>query len=795
MFPQRLKGISANKYLFLILTAVLIFFYPIFKGQIPFPGDLLVNFYEPYKAYPLLGYQPGAVPSKDQGADVVRHMFPWKSFAIDSIKQGEIPFWNPHNFSGNPLMANFQSGIFYPINVIFLLLPFLSAWTTYIVLSQILAAFFMFLYLREIKLSSLASSFGGLVFAFSSYMVVWMEYGNINHTFLWLPLGLFFTEKILKASNLKYNLYLILTLFVSLLAGYIQGYFYIGSIVFTYFLARNFLDKSLTLKKILLFVVTLIFPVLLSSFQILPTKELFEESTRINYTLPQIEKLLNPWWYAVTTIAPNFFGNPAAQNHWFSGTYIERVSYIGLIPFLLSVYGFLNFRKRSIALIFGIIGIISFLLSLDIFVTRYLYQIPIPVISTTVPTRILSIFQFCAAVLAAIGLGELKDKYSKRNLIYAISFVLFLLVLFWSFAFLASNMFHIDPAKIAVTKRNLIIPTGLFLSFALLCYLWFKKFKFVLILIFALTLFELFYFFQKITPFSQKEFVYPQTPVIKFLKEKASVNRFWGYGSGYIESNFQTYDGTYSPEGVDPLHIRRYASLLNASSKGELTENLPRPDANLAPGYGLSDLRENQYRQRLLNLLGIKYVLHKSKDSSADNATFSVDDYNFIYNDGYYQIYENKNVLPRAFLASKYVVEKDEQKIVDKIFDPNFELGKTLILEEDPGIKLAEDSSAIVKIDKYTNNKVLLSTFSKTNTLLFLSDTHSPEWKVRIDHEKAKLYRADFAFRAVSVPSGNHRVEFYYSPDSFYNGLKISLLSLAILIVLYSRLSRYEKKK
>ncbi|MEX2007779.1 MAG: YfhO family protein, partial [Candidatus Levyibacteriota bacterium] len=512
-----------DKYLFLILTAVLIFFFPIFKGQIPFPGDLLVNFYEPYKAYPVLGYQPGAVPSKDQGADVVRHMFPWKSFTIESLKQGEIPFWNPHNFSGNPLMANFQSGVFYPINAIFFLLPFLNAWTIYIILSPILAAFFMFLFLREIKLSKLAGSFGGLVFAFSSYMVVWMEYGNINHTFLWLPLGIYFSEKIIKESNLKYNLYLVLALSVSILAGYVQGYFYAVSVIFIYFAAKSFLHKTLTLKKIAVFSVTLIFPIALASLQILPTKELFEGSTRTSYSLPQIKELLNPWWYTVTVFAPNFFGNPATHNHWFYGTYIERVSYIGLIPFVLSIYGFLNFRKRKETLIFGVIGLASFILSIDLLVTGYLFQIPIPVISTTVPTRMLCIFQFCAAVLAAIGLEQLKDKYNKRSLIYTIILLFSLLVLSWGFVFLGPNMLHMDPDKIAVTQRNLIIPTGLLVSFTAFCYLWFKKFKFAIILIFALTLFDLFYFFHKITPFSPKEFIYPETPVIEFLKENASV--------------------------------------------------------------------------------------------------------------------------------------------------------------------------------------------------------------------------------------------------------------------------------
>lgn len=796
MSPQRLRRfISINKYLILIVFIVLIFFYPVFKEKFPFPGDLLVNFYEPYKAYSILGYQPGAVPSKDQGADVVRHIFPWKSFAVNSLKDGEIPFWNPHNFSGNPLMANFQSAVFYPLNIIFLFLPMLPAWTLYILLSPILAAFFMFLFLREIKLSKLSSVFGGLTFAFSSYMTVWMQYGNINHTFLWLPLGLLFTEKIIKGAGLKYNFYLIFTLFMSVLAGYVQGYFYLVAVISVYFLWKSFLERSLSAFRITVFLASLIFPILLSLFQTLPTKELFEISTRSSYSLDQIKNLLNPWWYAVTVIAPNFFGNPAAHNHWFYGTYVERVSYIGIIPFILAAYGLLNFRKKGEAVIFGIIGIMSFIVSFDLFITKYIFQIPIPVISTTVPTRILCIFQFCAVVLSAIGFEQLKDRYNKKNLIFSIAFVFLILFLSWAFVFLASNMFQVDSVKLGVAKRNLIIPTGLLLSFVTVCYIWFKKFKFAMILIVSLTLFDLFYFFHKITPFAPKEFIYPQTQVITFLQNNAGINRFWGYGSGYIESNFQTYDGTYSPEGVDPLHIRRYTRLLNASFDGQVSKDLPRPDANLAPGYGTTNLRNNQYRQKLLNLLGIKYVLHKNIESSADIETFSPDVYNFVYWDGHFHVYENKEVLSRVFLASSYVVEADDKKIVSKFFDPDIDLRRTLILEKDPKMKFAEDESASVKIDKYGNNNVSISTSSKTNMLLFLSDTHSPQWKVRVDGKDIELHRADFAFRAVPVPAGNHKVEFYYWGESFYNGLAISLVSLIVLVVSYLVLRKHEKKK
>lgn len=799
MLSQRLKtSISKNKYLLLILVTALIFFYPIFKGEIPFPGDLLVHFYEPYRAYPVLNYQSGAaVPSKNQGTDVVRHIFPWKNFTIESLKQGEIPFWNPHNFSGSPLMANFQSAVFYPLSIVFFVLPFLSAWTLYIFLAPVLACFFMYLFLKELKLTQIASLFGGIVFAFSSYMVVWMEYGNIGHTFLWLPLGLLFTERITRGESFKNNFYLIIVLFMSILAGYIQGFFYLAGVIFFYFLAKSIIGKSLSIKKCILFLGTLIFPVLLSLFQSLPTKELFDVSTRSNYTLAQIKDLLNPWWYSITVIVPNFFGNPAVGNHWFYGTYIERVSYVGIIPFSLFIYALINFKKRKEILIFGVIGILAFIFSLDLLFTKYFFEIPIPTLSTTVPTRMLCIFEFCAAVLAAIGFDFLRQKYNKKSLFISFLFVFFLLVSAWIVAMFGSRLFNIDPTNLSVAKRNLLLPTGLMFSFSILSILWFKKIKFSLILIFALAIFELFYFFDKITPFSPKEFIYPKTPVISFLQQNAGINRFWGYGSGYVESDFQTFDNTFSPEGVDAMHIGRYGELLKASGNGRISEDLPRMDANLAPGYGTADLRQNKYRQRLLDLLGIKYVLNKTESGAVDYGTFPDSTYKYIYHDGSYQIYENKEALPRAFLASGYVVETNDQKILDKIFDTNFDLKRILILEEkiSPAVEFTSDDNASLKIKKYGNNDVSILTSTKKDNLLFLSDAYVSGWKANIDGKETKIYRADFAFRAIVVPKGEHVVTFSYIPDSFILGLKISSVAFLVFVIMFFAILFYEKKK
>src|SRR3989344_4461136 len=139
---------------FLILFFVTaIFFYKTFlHGLVSFPGDLLIAEYNPWKTYSYLGYNPGSYPNKAQYFDTFRKIYPEKKFSTPVIKNFEIPLWNPYNFSGAPLLANFQSAVFYPLNLIYFLFTTPLAWSFLVVLQPLLSFYFTYLYLRKLKI-------------------------------------------------------------------------------------------------------------------------------------------------------------------------------------------------------------------------------------------------------------------------------------------------------------------------------------------------------------------------------------------------------------------------------------------------------------------------------------------------------------------------------------------------------------------------------------------------------------------------------------------------------------------
>ena len=59
-----------------------------------------------------------------------------------------------------------------------------------------------------------------------------------------------------------------------------------------------------------------------------------------------------------------------------------------------------------------------------------------------------------------------------------------------------------------------------------------------------------------------------------------------------------------------------------------------------------------------------------------------------------------------------------------------------------------------------------------------------PGWTATVDGRPAAIERANFAFRAVRVPPGAHRVALRFEPAAWRLGLLITLLSLAAYVAL-----------
>lgn len=768
----------------------------------PIPSNEFVKSYFPWNAGGWHGFNE-FIPYKEVIAtDVFRQQLPWIKLSIEQIKNGNWPLWNPYNFSGNPLLANIQSHNFYPLNILFYIFSLIPAWIIFILITPLLSALFMYLFMREIKTSKIGSIFSATSFALMPFQILWLEWGFIPQALMWLPMILWTIEKISKTKKWFFYYLLTFLFYCEITSGYWQLVILVIIISLFYVLFKG--------KKYLLsFIICLLISLILAAVQIISSIEIYLHSARNIASFDFFQKYLFPLSHLVTIFVPDFFGNFATRNYW-GQNYHEFMAYAGITVFIFALFAvFIGFKKSRQIKFWTLLAVISLMFALPTPFAFFPFYLKIPILSSGIPARWIALFQISMVVLGGIGINKIQNSppttgQAKFKIIFLTLGLIYALL--WAIVIFSPQIWPEGwgVKYLDISKRNLILPTSVFLSTALITLLIFRLKRFILlffIFYFLISILELGYFAQKWLPLGRIEYIFPEHPMIKFLQDQPDFYRFYGQGNAQFDHNFATYYRIFSAEGYDSLYIRRYGELLSSTENGLLEkEKTKRSDA-------VFSLKDTFFRKRLFNLLGVKFILQR-KDFFQQEKDFDISNYE---NKGKYQliwekdnirIYENKEVYPRAFLMEDFIVKKDDAEIIENLFDSKIDLRKTAVLEEKlpqefiPGKVL----DGKVKIVDYRPNKIVININAKNNNLLFLSDSYFPGWKAYLDSEETKIYRANYNFRAVPVSAGNHRLIFSYEPSSFQLGLKISLITWLIftgsfVIITVNTFRKNEKKK
>ncbi len=749
----------------IIFLIWLIFCYKFFlKGLIPIPLDFLTNFYNPWQAYRTFPIKNPAIP------DVVSQILPWKIYTIQGFKKGQIPFWNPYNFSGTPHLANFQSASFSPFSFLFFIFSFETAWGLFILFQPLLAGLFTFFYCQKIKLQKTASLLAAVSFAFCGFLTVWLEYGTLGWAILWLPLTLLLWEAFWEEEKWRYWLFINLVVCFSLLAGHLQISLYLILANLAYLLF-NFLAKRFVKKRLFIGAAALVLPFFITAFQFLPTMEYYFLSPRSREVpLDWFKGLRMPFCQLITLFFPDFFGHPATRNQWGGGSYVEMMGYVGILPMVLAIFylvnriGRKNFSFKDKGLFFISLAFISLILALPTPFSNLIVWLKLPVLSSSAPSRIICLTSFSLAILAGFGwqsftssLEKNKKKIWKFLLIFLALFLLFL-----------SISYFIN--KIAF--RNMVFPLGIFGGFLLLnlIFLKFKKKRslfFVYYFLFIiLVLVDLFRFWHKFLPFGAKKNLYPELASINFLRQNAGNFRLYGI----LEDNLNLPFRLYSTSGYDSLNIIEYQKLVRASKEG-LSELPARVTAE-------SIAKDGKYSKRLMDVLGVKYVIAGKADVFAFKTWQYPESFHKAWEDKNFIVFENKDIWPRFLLTRNY---KYVQKAEDSLQELLKMEEKQIVINEQLEF-MPEQKEGEVLVKSYQANKIELKTDFDFDGLLFVSDSFYPGWQAFVDKRETSILKANYAFRSVIVPKGKHQVKFIYRPKSFCKGIVLSLAALIIII-------------
>ncbi|HIJ84407.1 MAG: hypothetical protein HW380_1205 [Magnetococcales bacterium] len=728
--------------------------------------------------------------------DLVRQMFPWQRFIAESISNFELPIWNPYNNFGTPNIS-FAIPVFLDVFYVFYLLSADMYMDVVIAAVELwTAGIGMFILMRYFGISSMGATLGGIAFMFNgSFFALHSFYWALG-SILWVPFIILYLEKSLHEKSRVVNIAATgLFLAFSHLAGNAQNILQIGFFLTLWMFSRTLFSNKSDRRLLRVIFVNLsgayTISILLSAVGFITFFELLIRGTtnHVSFDFPNWlnhfpESILRiP--FLVSLAIPHFVGHHSILNpvSLVGGKWSDFVfGYSGLIPLLLAMVSSGTLTSNSKFNYFKNTG---FIIIFTVFLTpivMYLYA------------RFLVFFTLCIAFLGGAGLDYLLQPQNKGFVLKFARWMFklgFLLVTAWITIFVVINLNRSEIISIAThyaeastggslfpmsdynmlriantlsyfnfDNLKLLITIFIVFFFGLILFLHYRKIipvKIIGIGIVLLTCLDLGTFFHSYAPvIDLKEHNFtPEDETFKFLKENLLSDRF----------SIVPIDGMpWIMPDVTNVYFRWYSTAGVYEFPPALNNRVTLMDQPANPGF--------------LSLGNVKYLLTHSNELNQNRFP--------MVHDGKFKVYQNPQVLPRAFTVGSFQQLGSESDIVAVMKGEHFVPEKTVYLLETPSTeKLGpETSKDKVIIESYAPREVLIKTQNTNNRILILSDLYDPGWTAYVDGIPVPIYQAYAYFRAISLPSGKHSVRFHYQPLYFRIGLWISLFSLACVILL-----------
>ena len=642
------------------------------------------------------------------GGDLVSFLWPQYHFAAESIKSGSIPVWNPYLYSGAPFLADNQSGVLYPINLLaFLIFPSV----TYQVMEGLvifhiwLAGACMYAGLRlwpltpRPPLPNSKSEFGrggsptpnpspendeaifrggallgAVAFMFNDVMITHIGNLNLLAAAAWLPLVLALLARGLARGSVRPTVLSGVVFAIALLAGHAQmtAITLIGmAVVAAWQILRRVTaltderrhrlkstaDNESRLKAdslgrvLLLSMLALIVAFGLSAAQLLPSLEMTQYSLRAGLSYEEATAYSLPPIALASTFSPLLFGRGASA---FIGSW-QRVetTFIGVIPLLLASRAFT--RKRSNpAWFFAALGVIGLLIALGKYTPVYSIVHALPVLNgLRVPARFVLLTNFSLAALAAIGVERLRAAPRLTTWLKPVVLIGAVGAISLLAAFVTTGA--------AGRQSNLIAALGLFpitlLAFALVSAFRFHPSSFIVLAAIELVALGSTVEIDRNDP----TLGYQHQAVIDFLRADQNVYRIENASNAWQPDAALMHDlgdigGIFNPLGLANYETYR-GGMGNRGSA-------------------------------LYNFLGAKYVLANKNDPPGD-ASFVP-----VFNaDPQIDVYLNTKALPRAMLIDDAQIVQSGEEAWQAIHAPEFDPSKSVVIESGEGLALAPSGS------------------------------------------------------------------------------------------------------
>lgn len=708
---------------------------------------------------------------------------PYHQFLKKNFQKGIFPLWNPSQDCGVPTSLMMDAGVLFPLSAIVYLLPNSISMDVLMLMRMLFACLFMYWLMYVWEFSFLSRVTAALTFALTGPMVVC--HSEITNVGLTLPLLFLTAFKAFSNGARRNYLFFSIAVALSVLGGHIEDVFFANLLLMLYILFLLWQKKGKgareTIKCVKSFILFYFLGIGLSAVVLWPFLADFAYAWTSHTKMCGSSSQPILEWTArlVTIFVPTFFREHIVAVN--GDSYNWGGGYLGALVVLFCFLGLYAKKQRQLVLFFAIAAFFAYGMVSSSFYTKWIGYLP-GFNLMRFPAHMLYVLIFLIAFLAGVGVEEIvtnPQKSLKRALGIGAGIVIFIII----YLFVYRNSEFFSQAFSASCFTFVILGMA---SLWLFVGMFFNKIKPKIIAggLFFLLVVELFVYVPRCRPDRFNSF--PKVPYIEFLKEntKDPYFRTQGLFLAFYRNTAMAY-GIDSFVGSFAVSPRRYINLFNyLITPSVFTEICSEKSPDLREEVAEKGILSNS---DILAAFNVKYLVFPAGSISSSELGRN----RLIY-DKEVQIFSLPSTLslpsaiPRAYLAYDWIVKpKDQDEEILQLIEKNrLSVVPKVIIESIPGetipVPQASDKEWIgfVKEEKRWPNGVVLKARTSQRCFLILLDAYFPGWKVWVDGRPAKIYPANYLFRAVFLPPGEHVIEFRFIPFWFYFSLFVTLSSL-----------------
>ena len=730
--------------------------------------------------------------------DLARH--PINEWRDKYIAENEnMPQWYPNLFSGMPSYGGYIYMTGDPTKLFRNTILFNLGLKVWFFLS--LGGFGTFFLLKTLGSSSNAGVLGGLITGLTPYGFGLVNAGHLNKIFAmaYVPWVLACFLVFMKKKSLKSICVLSLITALQLWANHPQIVYYTWMIIGFYYvwsIGIEYNNKSFSLASKLYELGGVLVALFLALIMVSdPYNEVYTFQKHSNRgaksVLEKMEETSSgtDWNYAtqwsfhpkevISFVYPYFYGlqnfstrDLKSAAYWGYMPFTQSTHYLGLIALILASIGALLKKPDKTSLFFWITTILILITGFGNFfplLYKPFFEL-FPFFSKfRIPSMIYALLPITISILAARGYDILvSSKGEKHPFKKAFYFVGGIVAV--SFLFLIVSDFMIDFSSSKDGRYNSSIQgqlrsirydlfnKGCFLAISVsLCFLGLyysyaknkiskSLFNFGVIGLIILDLGILNNEFINVKPKKNMDRMFQKNSIIDHLISDKS--NFRVFPADEITSNKYSYWNVESIGGYRPIKLRAYQDLMDAG------------------GFN---------RSHILDMLNVKYVLTRKK----------INNPNFIPVEEIQGIYENKKVLPKAWIIGDLkIVESQKESLMETLMTGFNPYSSAVVLKyEGDDMPANANGQAIIKLKE--ENTIEINCQSETGGLLVVSEIYyEPGWRAFVNGVETKIYQTNHILRSVYIPAGESEVFFEYDNSRWKSTRMLSRISLLTVLVL-----------